>query len=87
MMMVILGCTQAIGTTPEKKSCSAKCAPGCVFANLAYPICYAICMDKCKRGSPPTLYDDCFNSCIATKFTPNNIGIQFLITLISFIYY
>ncbi|KAK7372111.1 hypothetical protein VNO80_05480 [Phaseolus coccineus] len=47
---------------PEK-SCSAKCAPGCIFANLAYPICYAICIDKCRHPDPPSVYSDCISSC------------------------
>ncbi|KAK7372519.1 hypothetical protein VNO80_05900 [Phaseolus coccineus] len=73
MMMIMLSCTEANDIIPEK-SCSAKCAPGCVFANIAYPICYAICMDKCKHPDPPSVYSDCISSCsIITKSSSHNI--------------
>lgn len=49
MMMIILNCTKAIRNTPEKKSCAAKCAPGCIFANFAYPLCFALCLDSCEN--------------------------------------
>ncbi|KAK7372529.1 hypothetical protein VNO80_05910 [Phaseolus coccineus] len=75
MMMMMLSCTEGSDIIPEK-SCSAKCAPGCVFANLAYPICYAICIDKCKHPDPPSVYSDCFSSCnIIIKSSSNNIGL------------
>jgi len=85
MMMIMLSCTEGNDIMPEK-SCSAKCAPGCIFANLAYPICYAICIDKCRHPYPPSVSPDCITSCTTTitKSTSNNIGIPFLTILISF---
>ncbi|XP_027938846.1 uncharacterized protein LOC114193310 [Vigna unguiculata] len=78
MMMVILGCTQAIPITPEKTStfsetgtpdkvCSVKCFFECITSKDLS--CYHDCKEKCNHRSLPGVYYECINGCGMTKST------------------
>ncbi|KAL2337681.1 hypothetical protein Fmac_012127 [Flemingia macrophylla] len=50
----------------DKLSCPAQCGIDCVMANLLYPICFAICVAKCKK-TPSSGVNNCLSSCGLTK--------------------
>ncbi|RDX82759.1 hypothetical protein CR513_36412, partial [Mucuna pruriens] len=59
LIMIMLGFTQAgfnlpsMKTAPiivpDKLTCPAQCGIDCILSNLAYPICFAICVAKCPK--------------------------------------
>jgi len=58
--------------TPMKFSCQAQCGIKCVLANIAYPICFAVCVSKC----PKQVNSVCITRCDRNKSITINIGIH-----------
>lgn len=68
VMMIMLGFSKA-----AKLSCPAKCGIDCVLANLAYPICFILCVSNCPKLSKGAL--QCISHCGVNKSININIGI------------
>jgi len=87
IMMMILGqgdnsvlCVEVVSNIqPTKLTCEQHCSISCILANLAYPVCLAICIAKCP--DPPTA---CISACGVNKSITINIGIHSYTTLITF---
>ncbi|KAG4974427.1 hypothetical protein AAZX31_11G172000 [Glycine max] len=83
MIMIVLGFAEANYNSPsmkiepnsatDKLSCPAQCGIDCFLANIGYPICYAICVSKCPKNPPSSLYN-CITRCGINK--PSDINID-----------
>jgi len=93
MIMIVLGFAEANYNSPsmkiepnsatDKLSCPAQCGIDCFLANIGYPICYAICVSKCPKNPPSSLYN-CITRCGINKPSDINIGMYSLTTFVSF---
>ncbi|KOM50657.1 hypothetical protein LR48_Vigan08g148400 [Vigna angularis] len=66
-------------------TCRAKCGIDCLLANIAYPICFAICVAKCPKLSKEA--SECITRCGVNKFIKIKIGIQTFTTLLLYFSY
>ncbi|KAG4974426.1 hypothetical protein JHK87_031247 [Glycine soja] len=65
-------CYASMKTQPDKLTCPAQCGIDCLVANIGYPICFAICVAKCRKTATIDKYD-CITGCGVNKSITVNI--------------
>ncbi|CAJ1979282.1 unnamed protein product [Sphenostylis stenocarpa] len=59
-------------------TCPAKCGIHCVLANLAYPLCFALCVATCPKKSKNGL--QCIRRCGVNKSITINVDARGVVT-------